>query len=64
MAVPPLNLNASSSSSAKGQSSAGFDNSGFVVNFGGGNSVGGLPTWVTYAAVIGAAILFLRRGKH
>lgn len=49
-------------SSATGQSTAGFDNSGFVVNIGGGNASAsdGVP-WLLLAAA-GVAAYMLRKG--
>ncbi len=57
--LPPLQL--STKSEAKGASSAGFDNSGFVVNFGGANSVGGLPQWAVLALLAGGAWWLTRK---
>lgn len=48
-------------SSATGQATSGFDNSGFVVNIGGGAaSSGGVP-WLLLAAA-GVAAYMLRKG--
>lgn len=62
--MPNMSLSSQSASEAKGTSNSGFDNSGFVVNFGGSNSIGGgMPQWAMYAALIGAALwLFKRKG--
>lgn len=53
------------SSAATGTSNSGFDNSGFVVNFGNGNSTakdaGGIPTWVLAAVAIGAVLWLTRK---
>lgn len=57
-------LETSSSSSATGQSRSGFDNSGFVVNFGG---TGGVTTgqvvspYVWLAVAAGVAWVLLRK---
>lgn len=58
MALPGIaaslpGLTSSSASAAGGTSntSSKFDSSGWVVNFGGSNSVGGLPQWAIYAGI-------------
>lgn len=50
--VPSLSLpGLQQSSSATGQSTAMFDNSGFVVNYGGSASAGGAPQWLLIAGL-------------
>lgn len=65
--IPNLSLQASSSSDAKAQTSAAFDHSGFVVNYGGAVAAGGapasVPTWLLVAAAIGGAWWLLKH-KH
>lgn len=62
--LPPLNIASQASSNAHGASSAGFDNSGFVVNFGGGNSVGAaIPQWAVMAALIGGVVWLIKRKR-
>lgn len=68
MAAPTAgySLETSSSSSASGQSRSGFDNSGFVVNFGGKGGVTtaaaeGAPAWVWVALLAGALWLFTKK---
>lgn len=39
---------------------SGFDNSGFVVNYGGALSAGPVPSWLIIAAAVGA-FLWLRK---
>lgn len=67
MNLPPLNFQ--TSSSASGQASAGFDNSGFVVQYGNGNAAsatgggpGGLPSWVYIAGAVLLGVWYARRG--
>lgn len=50
------------SSSATGESTAGFDNSGFVVNYGSGGA-NGLPQWVILAGLALAGWAVVKRGK-
>lgn len=50
-------------SSAKGESASSFDNSGFVVNYGSGAGVGGLPQWLLIAGLGAAGWLVWKRGR-
>jgi hypothetical protein len=60
--MPTGGLSSSSSSAAHGTSTSGFDNSGFVVNFGSGALVPTTtPTWIVVAAIIGAVWLLHRK---
>ncbi len=67
MAMPNMSLSSNSSSEARGTSNSGFDNSGFVVNFGGSNSVGGLmgglPEWFPMVAIAAAAFWLIKKRK-
>lgn len=49
-------------SSAKGESTAVFDNSGFVVNYGSGGA-GGLPQWIIVAGLGLSAWWVWKRGR-
>lgn len=66
MAAPTAgySLQTSSSSSAAGTSNSGFDNSGFVVNFGGAGGVstasGAMPSWLWPVLAVGVALWFLK----
>ena len=50
-------------SSATGQSTAMFDNSGFVVNYGGSASTGGMPQWLLIAGLGLAGWWVWKRGR-
>lgn len=58
--LPPLNLSLPSSANADGQLGVGYDNSGFVVNIGGGVASAGLSPWLLAALAVGA-VLWLRK---
>lgn len=58
MAIPPLNFQ--SSSSASGYAQNAFDNSGMVVNYGGGVSTG-MPGWALAALAVGAVLWLAKR---
>jgi hypothetical protein len=58
--LPPLNF--SSASSASGHSQSAFDNSGFVVNYGGGVSTG-VPGWLLIVGAVAAGVLLWRRAR-
>lgn len=58
--MPPLNV--ASSATASGHSQSAFDNSGFVVNYGGGVSTG-LPGWVLIAGAVVAGVWLWRRRR-
>ena len=55
------------STSASGASNSGFDNSGFVVNYGGGVSTAsgglGVPSWVWIAAAVVAVVWIAKRKR-
>jgi len=57
----PMVPSLTQTSSATGQSTAGFDNSGFVVNFGGSATSGGGVPWLLIGAAAVAAYM-LRKG--
>lgn len=52
-------------SSADGKVTAGFDNSGFVVNFGGSASsgAGGMPQWLLIGAAALGAWMLAKKGR-
>ena len=65
--LPNMSLQTSSSSeaAARGQSSGAFDNSGFVVNYGGAVAAGGagVPSWLLIAAAVGGALWLLKHKR-
>lgn len=73
MTLPPLDLKLSTSTTATGQATAGFDNSGFVVQFGNGNSAASakgadpltgaasvVPSWAWMAVAVLVAVKLFR----
>lgn len=62
MAAPPLpNLTGGAAGPSSASSQSGFDNSGWVVNIGGGSAGAAMPPWVVIAAIVGGVVWLLRR---
>lgn len=59
----PVSVDTKSSLAQQTSLDAMFDNSGFVVNFGGGSVGGGVPSWVWMAGV-GLVALWLVSHKR
>jgi hypothetical protein len=59
----PLSIDTKSSTAASGGTATGgmFGGGEWVVNFRGAASSGGAPSWLIAAAVLGAALWFVRR---